>query len=201
LVVGSRQDFERSDELQREALAVFAEMGNEEEVRESLGMLAFLAIARGDLVSARSAIEDALARSRAAADQRGIHVNVSNLGHVLARQGCFGDALEPLRESLLLGQDRLDVKGVADQLHDLAIVAAGVGSSEEAAVILGGAEALYEATGSGFEPVGSDAYEQTLSVLRGDLDDAALAEAWRRGKQMSVDDLVSYAVEFIDSQT
>ena len=200
LVVGSRQDFERSDELQREALAVFAEMGNEEEVRESLGMLAFLALAQGDLVSARSAIEDALARSRAAADQRGIHLNVSNLGHVLARQGCFEEALAPLRESLVLGYDRLEVKSVADQLQDLAILAVGVECGEEAAVMLGGAEALYEATGSGFEPVGSGAYEETLSALRGKLDDAALAAAWQRGKRMSVDDLVSYAVEFIDSR-
>ena len=152
LVVGSCEDFERSEELQRKALAVFAETGNELEVRESLGMLAYLALARGDLVSARSAIEDALARSRDAADQRGIHLNVSNLGHVLARQGCFDEALEPLRESLLLAQARLEVKGVADQLQDLAIVAVGVGRAEEAAVMLGGAEVLYEATGSGFEP-------------------------------------------------
>ena len=81
LVVGSCEDFDRSEELQREALAVFTEIDNELEVRESLGMLAYLALARGDLVSARSAIEDALARSRDAGDQRGIHLNVSNLGH------------------------------------------------------------------------------------------------------------------------
>jgi hypothetical protein len=163
-------------------------------------MLAYLAIARGDLVSARPAIQDALARARDAGDQRGIHLNVSNLGHVLARQGCFDEALEPLRESLLLGQTRLEVKSVADQLQDLAILAAGVGSAEEAAVMLGGAEALYEDTGSGFEPVGSHAYEQTLSAVRRELDSAVMAEAWRRGKEMSVDDLVSYAVEFIDSR-
>ena len=53
LVVGSCEDFERSDGLQREALAVFTQIGNELEVRESLGMLAYLALARGDLVSAR----------------------------------------------------------------------------------------------------------------------------------------------------
>ena len=200
LVVGSCEDFERSDELQREALAVFTQIGNELEVRESLGMLAYLALARGDLVSARAAIEDALARSRIAADQRGIHLNVSNLGHVLARQGCFDEALKPLRESLLLGQARLEVKSVADQLQDLAIVAVGVRRAEDAAVMLGGAEALYEATGSGFEPVGSLVYEETLSTIRRELDGAMLTDAWGRGRRMSVDELVSYGVEFIDTQ-
>ena len=200
LVVGSCEDFERSEDLQREALAVFADTGDELEVRESLGMLAYLALARGDLVAARSAIEDALSRSRDAADQRGIHLNVSNLGHVLARQGCFDEAFEPLRESLLLGQARLDVKSVADQLQDLAIVAVGVGRAEEAAVMLGGAEALYEATGSGFEPVGSHAYEETLSTIRRDLNGAELSDAWGRGRRMSADDLVSYALGFIDTR-
>jgi predicted ATPase/class 3 adenylate cyclase len=200
LVVGSCEDFDRSDALQREALAVFSETGNDLEVRESLGMLAYLAIARGDLDSARSAIEDALARARDAGDQRGIQLNVSNLGHVLARLECFDEALEPLRESLLLAQERLEVKSVADQLLDMAIVAAGVGRAEDATVMLGGAEALYEATGSGFEPVGSQAHEQTLSTVRRELDSEVIAEAWRRGKGMTVDELVSYAVEFIDSR-
>ena len=154
LVVGSCEDFDRSDKLQREALAVFSETGNDVEVRESLGMLAYLAIARGDLESARPAIEDALARARDAGDQRGIQLNVSNLGHVLARLECFDEALEPLRESLLLAQERLEVKSVADQLLDMAIVAAGVGRAEDAAVMLGGAEALYEANGVRFRASG-----------------------------------------------
>ena len=60
LVEGSRENFERSEALQREALAIFSELGNEREIRESLGMLSYLALARGDLVSARAAIEEDL---------------------------------------------------------------------------------------------------------------------------------------------
>ena len=60
LVEGSRENFERSEALQREALAIFSELGNEREIRESLGMLKDPALARGDLVSARAAIEEAL---------------------------------------------------------------------------------------------------------------------------------------------
>ena len=66
--------------------------------------------------------------------------------------------------------------------------------------MLGGAEALYEATGSGFEPVGSHAYEETLSTIRRELNGAKLSDAWGRGRRMSADDLVSYAVGFIDTR-
>jgi tetratricopeptide (TPR) repeat protein len=186
--------------LQRDALAIFTEIGNDREARESLGMLGFLMLARGDLDAARALIEDALARSRDAADERGIELNVSNLGHVLARLGKFDEALGPLRESVLLGQARSETKSIADQLEDIAIVAAGVGCAEEAAVMLGGVEALYEATGSGYEPVGTLVHEQTMSVLRRTLDAGSLADAWTQGRAMSVDGLVGYAIEFIDSR-
>ena len=40
--------------------------------------------------------------------ERGVHLNVSNLGHVLARLGHFEEALPHLRESVVLGAGRLE---------------------------------------------------------------------------------------------
>jgi tetratricopeptide (TPR) repeat protein len=162
-------------------------------------MLGFLAIARGDYASARSTIEEALAMSRRAGDQRGISVNVANLGFLSAWQGRFEEALPLLRESVLLAHELLDVGGVASQLEDIAAVAAARSGCEQAAVMLGGAEVLYEATGSAFLPVQHEQHARTVSILRRELDTDQLARSWDRGRKMTPDQLVAYAVEFIDS--
>ncbi len=120
-------------------------------------MLGFLAVARGDYPQARSAIEEALSLSRQAHDTRGILVGVSNLGHLAAQRGRFDEALPLIREALLLAHEFLDVNGVANELEVLAWVAASQRECEPAAILLGGAEALHEATESAFEPVGAGA--------------------------------------------
>ncbi len=201
IVVGNRGELESAESLEREALTVFSQSGNDREVRETLGMLAWISIARRDYSSARSAIEEALALSREAGDRRGILVNVSNLGHVLGREGQFEEALGPLRESILLAHEQLHVSGVANQLEDLAGVAAGLGKCEVAAAILGGAEALFERTEAAFDadPVGRKQHEETLARLEQELDEGRLLDFWDRGRKMSLDGLVAYAVEFIDS--
>jgi tetratricopeptide (TPR) repeat protein len=67
-------EYEESEALQREALAMFQQSGNDREVRESLGMLAWMGIAQRDYPRARSACEEALALSREA-DARLLHGN------------------------------------------------------------------------------------------------------------------------------
>ena len=65
--------------------------------------------------------------------------------------------------------------------------------------MLGGSEALYEVTGSGWEPVGEHVHEQLVMTLRRELSEARLAEMWSSGRRMPLASLVAYAVEFIDS--
>ena len=123
--------------------------------------------------------------------------NVSNLGHVLAREGRFHEALGPLIESVLLVYEQHDLFGLAAQLEDLAGAAAGLGRCVDAAVMLGGAEALRERTGNPVTPAFGEWREEILSRVRSELDAVRLSECWRRGSGLSADELVAYARDVV----
>jgi predicted ATPase len=196
---GLRNELDRAESLLREALAVVSEVGNEREEIRIRGMIAWLPIARQDYASARSALTDALALSRKVGDQWGIVLNAGNLGFVFAREGRFEQALELFRESIPLAHDARGVDGLAHGLTDLAGAAVGLGKHAEAALLLGGAEALFEHTEAVADWVTHEWHEETVTRLRHELDAAELADLWERGRKMTLDELVAYALEFIES--
>jgi len=198
-VASGELDYDKAESLQREALAVFRRCGNEGKVRLTLGMLGFLAIARREYDEARSVLEEALVLSRNADDAEGVLVAVANLGHVFVRQRRFEDARPPLRESVLLAHELSDVVMVASQLEDIAGLAAGQRHYERAAVMLAGASALREATGFTYDPVFQQFHEETVSILRRELEGERLRQPREQGGKMTVDELVVYALDYIDS--
>jgi predicted ATPase/class 3 adenylate cyclase len=196
---GDAGDHDRSESLEREALAAFSEAGNQRLVRETLGMLGFLAIARHNFAQARAVLEEALELSREAGDVRGVLVGAGNLGHLAVRESRFEEAFPLMREALLLVHQQFDVQGVADTLEDIAAGAAAELHCEQAAVMLAGADVLREGAEAVLEPVGQALREETLSLLRRNVPEDELAAARHRGRGMTLDQIVSYAVQFIDS--
>jgi predicted ATPase/class 3 adenylate cyclase len=197
-VASDELDYDKAESLHREALAAFRESGNDGKVRVTLGMLGFDAIARRNYEEARRVLEEALVLSRDAHDSEGVLIAASNLGHVLVRQGRLEDARLPLRESVLLAHEQSDVVNVACQLEDIAGLAAGQHDCEQAAVMLGGAAELREATGFTHDPVGQEFHEEIVSNVRRDLDGDRLRRSWEQGRKMSLDELVVYALGFLD---
>ena len=61
--------FDRGEQLQREAVALFTASGNDVNLRRALGMLGFLLFARGAYAEAREVCQNALTMSRAAGDR------------------------------------------------------------------------------------------------------------------------------------
>jgi predicted ATPase/class 3 adenylate cyclase len=192
-------DYERSESLLREALAVFSHSRDERNVRETLALLGWVALARRDYAQARPVIEEALELSRRADDSRGVFYGVGNLGHVAAREGRFEEALQLLREALLIGQQQ-DIQSEMDTLQDVAAVAAAQRYYEQAAAMLGGADALREGTEAEQELVAKALREETLSILESNLEADQLTAAWERGRAMTLEQVVAYAVEFIDAK-
>lgn len=131
----------------------------------------------------------------------GIAAGTGNLGALLGEEGRIQEALPLLREGLLLSHELLHSPWVLSGLYDIAAAMASQQDHEGAAVILGGAEALRESIGLVLErePVAHKAREETVSILRRELDADRLRRSWAEGRGMTPDQLVVCTVEWIDS--
>ena len=188
-----------AEALQLDALSVFSASDNESEVRKTLGMLGFLYIARSDYSEAKNVCEKALELSRSAGDKRGTFVAASNLGHVLGKEGRIEEALGLQREALALTQELFDLQGTGEILLDIAKLAIARGRCVDAGTLLGAVGALAESTEFALVSVEIEWFDEMTAVLRRELGGDGLDLATARGRQMPLDDVMTYAVEFIDS--
>jgi len=130
-------DFEVSESLQREALSMFQQSGDDREVRESLGMMACIEIRRRDYPRARSAFEEP-SLFLAEPMTRGHPGRGRQPRHVALRQGHLQEALDFLEEAVPLAHDNFNLEYLSDVLTQLAAVAVRRDHYESAGVILGG---------------------------------------------------------------
>jgi predicted ATPase/class 3 adenylate cyclase len=195
---GTAANFQRAEALEREALALFSECGDERHVRATLGLLAWIAIARSEYAEAQALCERALLLSREAGDDRGVVLALGNLGHCLAKQGYLDDAFRLQCETLGLTRDLLDIGGVADTLVEIASIAIAHERYEKAAVMLGTSAALRKQTESAHDLVTEQMYEEALSAVQAAVQMETLASATTRGHDMSLDEIVAYAVGSLD---
>jgi predicted ATPase/class 3 adenylate cyclase len=195
---GIERDYEQAESQLREALALARGAGNGRYEREALSMLGWLTLAQHKYTEAREVIGEGLELSRRAGDARGIFYATGNLGHVAAREGRYEEARKLLREALLIGQHQ-DVQSEADGLQELSTVAVAQGHYEEAAVLLGAAEALLEGAEAAQEEVARTLREETLAILHRNLEHDDFTAASDRGRAMTLEQAVAYAIQFIDS--
>ena len=68
------------------------------------------------------------------------------------------------------------------------------GRSDAAAELLAGLEVLYEETGAGVLAWVAELNEATLVLIRSRLSDEAVADAFERGRRLTVDEAVALAL-------
>ena len=66
---------------------------------------------------------------------------------------------------------------------------------EEAARLLGAAEALRESLGVALAPAEQTTHDETVDAVRSSLDEDRFSAAWLRGREMPLDDAVAHALE------
>ena len=159
-------EFDRGEELQREAIAVFTTSANDVQLRHALGMLGFLLYVRGAYAEAREVCQDALTMSRAAGDSRGVGIAASHLGNVLAHEGSFDEALLLQREALLMARELHDVQAIGAVLLDVAVLAISLEDFEPAGEMLGAVAGLAESNEFALVSVQVDSFDETLKVLQ-----------------------------------
>lgn len=134
-----------------EALVLFRELGDEEEIARCTGELGAAAMAQGDLERAAALWREAAAAFAA----QGKHVReasvVCNLASVAAEQGDYVAAVETGQRALALQRELDDREGLAVSVHNLSRWKLALGEREDARVLA--AEALEVTVAIGFREV------------------------------------------------
>src|SRR5919112_747508 len=154
-----------------------------------------MALARNDFERAEALLREARELSWKLGDW--LHVSVAdiNLGNLALAQNDFDLAEKQCLKVILDLQERADVFGIDGALDVLASVTASRGEIRRAARIWGGVEGYRDARGVPWPPDEREMIEPHIEAARTRLDGAAWEEEWERGRLMSLDQTVSYALE------
>jgi tetratricopeptide (TPR) repeat protein len=131
-------------------------------------------------------------------NQRGTAVVLHNLGYVALAQGEWRKAVTHFEKSLDLSQDLSDKEGIAWCSAGLAGVAQAQAQWESAARLLGAADGLLTAMTLSLGPADRLEHERMVAAVRAQLEEAAFADAWAKGRRMTLDEAVAYALQDSD---
>jgi predicted ATPase/DNA-binding CsgD family transcriptional regulator len=188
----SRGDLLATRALYERAMAVNREFGYRVDVvMHNLGVLAE---EEGDLEGARRHFEESVAVKRLLGDSLGLALSLAKLGEVVGTQGDIRRAHQLLGESVALQRELGDVYSMAFGLERFAIVAATHGQAQRALQLAGAASAVREAIGTPLGAAAQAAFEARFAPARASVRQDLAEAAWARGRAMSMDAAVSFAL-------
>src|SRR5581483_1684813 len=189
------QDYETAKALWEESRRLFDRAADPLGTLLAKRMLAWSYDELGESDRARRLKEDVLEQARAAGVK---HVQVhalEALAHAAAPQGQFDLARSLLTEAYELNSELGDRFREAVIVCRFARLLAFSGRVEAAARVLAAGETLYAEMGA--KPMGwlRRGNGEALSLIRAQLDEAGLAEAYESGRTLSADDAVALALD------
>jgi predicted ATPase/DNA-binding CsgD family transcriptional regulator len=179
----------------QESLAIFRELNEPLGEGFTLNNLALAAYGEGDLDLARTLSEESLAVFRRV-DVKNAMVNVlPTLGAILEAAGDSAAAFAALTEALELALQVGPRWAVATILEGIASVAAGQGQVHVAVELASGAAALRTEIGVPVRPNLRADLERMLAKTRASLGPESFADAWTRGHERPLTDVIAEAAE------
>ncbi len=198
LVAMGTADHEAATSHLQEALRSFREVDQDYGVAHVTTYLGMVALSRGDLGRATQMFEEGLAMARSLGERLGTYIALYNLAQVTLSRGDYDGAVSLFEEGVALSGEVGDRANLAYCLEGLAVVARARGEARRAARLIGAAEGLHEAVGVPvyiyYEPDRS-LYERTMAAVRSELGEEAFEEARERGREMTFEQAVVYALE------
>jgi len=192
----SRGDSERATELYEQSMDLFREQGDKLGLAYCLNNLATLVYSQCDLGRAAKLTEEGVALLRELGDRGGISIGLCNLGWMALIQDNLSRAAELYGESLSLAWETGLNPLVQSPLEGFACVAGAKGEGERAARLWGAAQALHETKGIPRDIDFLDEADARISLVRSGMGEEAWEEAWSKGRAITLDEAISYALEW-----
>jgi tetratricopeptide (TPR) repeat protein len=180
--------------LCEEGLALFRELSDKPGMAQALTTLGELARLDGDYERARTAYEECLAVCRETGMKRREAITLGNLAYVAQHQGNHGQAEALVREGLILLRELGFKYAIAIGLALLAGPVGAKGQPERAARLFGASEAFLEAMGIGQQAGDQSEVDRYVAAAREQLDEATFEATWAKGRAMSLEQAIEYAL-------
>lgn len=143
----TQSDYDRAEELHRQALALSRNSGNREGSARSLGNLGVIAADRGSLDEAASLLTESLAEGRQTGQKALIATALNDLGGVAYSRGELGEAEALFAESLALRRRHGSASEIARTLNNMGFIALNGGDFPRARAMFEESLALYRQSG------------------------------------------------------
>jgi len=195
LVTHSLGNYERATELYKESMDLFVEQGDKQSLAFCLNNLARVGYSQGDLGRAAKLTEEGVGVSRELGARVDVALGLCNLGWIALLQDDLGRAADLYRESLSLSWDTGMNPLVQSVLEGLACLDGTQGEAQRAARLWGAAQALHETKGIPRDTDFLAEADARISAVRSGMGEEQWEEAWRKGRAMTLDEAVCYALE------
>jgi len=195
VIAHERGDSERATEFYEESMNLFRERGDKQGLADCLANLGMVVCYHGDLVRAAKLTEEAVALLRELGVRGDLALGLCNLGWIALLQDDLGSAAELYRESLSLAWDIGMNPIVQSALEGFACLAAAHGEAQRSAQLWGAAQALHEVKDIPRDNDFLAEADARISAVRSAMGEEAWEEAWRKGRALTLDEAVSYALE------
>jgi tetratricopeptide (TPR) repeat protein len=193
-VIHGQGDLERATTLYEEGIDLFREQGDMVGLARCLNNLGLVLYSEGDLEQAAELTEEAVSLTRELGAEADTAVGLCNVGWMVLLQNDLDGAADLFKESLALAWDSGMKPIVLPILEGLSCVAGAQGEARRAAGLWGAAQSL-EATGIPRDTDWLAEADTRISEVRSGLGEQAWEEAWRKGRAMTLEEAVSYALQ------
>jgi predicted ATPase/DNA-binding XRE family transcriptional regulator len=192
----ARLDYEAAASRLEKAIVLFERCGEEYVVSTLRVALGTALLARGEVERAERTFEEGLAAARSLKVPSLSYVALYNLAQSALVRGDLEKAARFLGEGIEWSKRTKDRAYLAQLLETLAVVKAFGGEAEGCALLLGAAEALLEEVDRTRVYIfyAPSLRERAVSDARAGLGDAAFEKVWERGREMSFEQAIGYAL-------
>ncbi|MEA2432798.1 MAG: hypothetical protein QOG54_255 [Actinomycetota bacterium] len=186
---------DRARELYDESLYIRRMLGDTQGIAEVLNNLGLIARYDGRFEEALRSYGESLELFKRAVDEPGIARVYMNISEANLELGNLPEATRYCKLSIEMCREMGSRWDMADLLEILATIASRRGDAADAARLFGSAEALREILNTPLPPSERDVYGGRVVDTRSHLDGTTFAVEWAKGREMSYDEAVDYALK------
>jgi len=197
LLENIRGNYPEARALLEQSLLIWREMGPEGKTGSAwtLMFLGDVALNHYEAEWARSLFEETITILKELGDINFLAYSIRRLAQLAWREGDYQKAIALCKKSLNLNQEVGDPRGVMACLAGFGDIAVAQGKFERAARLMAAVETQLSAIGIRLLHIDKMEYDRNLAQLRAQYDEKSLTKFWAKGKSMSLDEAIAFALE------